>query len=174
MVFNGHKMTIEIKTDRLLLRLLTLEDFENSAKLQGDPEVRRFFPGGVFTKEQSFIRIKELITKFETKGIPTLVIHIPETGEFVGRCGFGLVETGEVEIGYMLHKEYWGKGYATEVVTALLKWAKENISADYIIGFTTFDNLASQRVLQKCGMEFYKDDIGHGALCHFYRIKNNI
>jgi len=54
----------------------------------------------------------------------------------------------------------------------LLEWAKQNISADYIIAFAPVEHIASQRVMQKCCMEYYKDDMAKGVQCSFYRIKN--
>jgi ribosomal-protein-alanine N-acetyltransferase len=95
-----------------------------------------------------------------------------ESGEFVGRSGFGLTETDEVEVGYLLHKKFWGKGYATEILTELLQWAKQNINADYIIALTPLEHIASQRVIQKCGLEHYKNEIIKSMPCCFYRIKN--
>lgn len=95
------------------------------------------------------------------------------TNEFIGRCGFGLVATGEIEIGYVLHKKFWGQGYATEAVCALLEWAKNNINAEYVIAFAPLEHEASQRVMQKCGMQYYKTDFGHSVSCKFYRIKIN-
>lgn len=65
-----------------------------------------------------------------------------------------------------------GKGYDTEALNALLNWAKKNISRQYIISFAPTQNVASQRVMEKCGMALYKTDIAHGVECKFYKIKN--
>lgn len=54
----------------------------------------------------------------------------------------------------------------------MLEWAKQNINADYIIAFAPVEHIASQRVMQKCGMEHYKDDTAKEVQCSFYRIKN--
>lgn len=75
---------------------------------------------------------------------------------FLGRCGFALLEDGEIEIGYSLHKNYWGRGYATEALNALLNWAKKNINKQYILAFAPISHIASQRVMEKCGMILYK------------------
>jgi RimJ/RimL family protein N-acetyltransferase len=53
------------------------------------------------------------------------------------------LEDNEVEVGYLLHKNYWGKGYATEALNALLNWAKKNISHQYIIAFAPTQHVAS-------------------------------
>ena len=46
-----------------------------------------------------------------------------------------------------------------------------DIQTESIIAFAPEEHLASQRVMQKCGMQFYKQDLGHGVKCHFYRMK---
>ena len=62
---------------------------------------------------------------YKEKGLPCFLMFELETDNFVGRCGFGPIETSEV--GYLLHKKFWGKGYASESLTFRLEWAKENI-----------------------------------------------
>lgn len=165
-------MSIEIKTRRLKLRLLKEEDIDHLVELNSDLEVRRFFPEGTQNREQTEVRMKELISFYKDHGLPCFAIFSLETGEFVGRCGFGPVETGEIEVGYLLHRKFWGQGIATEVLSALLSWAQKNINANYIIAFAPVNHIASQRVMQKCGMEHYKNDVGHGVQCCFYRVEN--
>lgn len=165
-------MKPEIKTQRTVLRLITEDDLEPVALLNSDPEVRKFFPDGVQTKEQTRNRIKEFISFYEKHGLPCFVILDKSSHEFIGRCGFGPIETGEIEAGYLIAQKFWGMGYASEALQALLSWAKNNIKKDFIIAFAPIDHKASHRVMEKCGMEYYKDDIGHGIECKFYRIKN--
>lgn len=162
-----------IKTKRLGLRLFQKDDIDYLADLNSDPDVRQFFPDGTQTREQTETRMNDFISYYQEKGLPCFVMFELQSGEFVGRCGFGLVETGEIEVGYLLHKKFWGKGLASEVLSALLQWAKKNIEADYIIAFAPIDHLASLRVMQKSGMEHYKNDMAKGVQCSFYRIKNN-
>ena len=68
--------------------------------------------------------------------------------EFVGRCDFGLIDTGKIDVGYFLHKKFGGKGYASEALAALSEWAKQNIQMESIIAFAPEVHLASQRVMQ--------------------------
>lgn len=163
---------IEINTKHLRLRLLKEEDLHYIAELHGDSEVRQFFPDGVQNREQTEARMQEFISWYKKSGLPCFVMFLPGSNEFVGRCGFGPVQTGEIEVGYLLHKKFWGQGLATEALSALLSWAKTNIKAKHIIAFAPVNHVASQRVLQKCGMELYKNDLAHGVECCFYRIRN--
>jgi len=162
---------IIIETKHLHLRLLTHDDLEYIAGLHSDPEVRRFFPDGTQNIEQTKARMDSLIDFYQKQGLPNFVMFLKASMEFVGRCGFGLIDTGEIEVGYLLHKKFWGKGYASEALAALIEWANQNIKTESIIAFAPEEHLASQRVMQKCGMQFYKKDLGHGVKCHFYRMK---
>jgi ribosomal-protein-alanine N-acetyltransferase len=66
-------------------------------------------------------------------------------------CFKGLNSNGLVEIGYGIKKEYEGQGYMTEAVTAMARWASEQIGVKIVEAETDPDNKASQRVLEKAG-----------------------
>ncbi|WP_131781423.1 GNAT family N-acetyltransferase [Legionella gresilensis] len=166
-------MLLSIETARTILRLIKAEDLEKLAELNLDPEVRKFFPNGIQTKEQTAKRINEFISYYKNYRLPCFVILDKKSGEFLGRCGFGPIATGEIEVGYLIVRKFWSKGYASEVLNALLDWSKDNINADYIIAFAPLEHKASHRVMEKCNMKYYKTGIGHGVACKFYRIKND-
>ncbi len=65
-----------------------------------------------------------------------------------------LPELDETEVGFLLDRPFWGKGYATEAALASLHFGFENIQLDHIIALVHPDNLASRRVIQKCGMKY--------------------
>ncbi len=137
---------ISIKTNRLYLRLLQQDDIENLVALNSDPDVRRFLPDGVQNREQTKARMENFLSFYKDHGLPCFVAFELDTGEIVGRGGFGPIEN-EIEVGYLLLKKYWGKGYATEILIALLAWAKQNIKTEYIIALTPLAHTASQRVI---------------------------
>lgn len=156
----------------MFLRLIQDEDLDLVAQLNADREVRKFFPDGTQDREQTKQRIKQIINLYRDKELPGFVIFNKLTHEFIGRCGFGPIETGEIEVGYLIVRKFWDMGYASEALEALLEWSKININSDYIIAFAPLKHSASHRVMEKCGMEYYKDDLGHGVACKFYRSKN--
>ena len=162
-----------LETERLGLRLLTITDIEHLEALDSDPEVKKYFPsGGHKSRLETETMIKKFIGFHTELGLPGFVIFEKETGNFVGRCGFGVMDDDEIEVGYVLHKTFWGKGYATEVLNVVLEWARSNIKSDYIIALAVVDNNASLRVMQKCGMQYYKTDVAKGDTCIYYRIPN--
>lgn len=161
-----------IKTNRLTLRLLESEDIDLLDALESDPEVKQFFPDGARARDKTEAMIKRFIAYYKEKGLPCFLLFDINSEEFIGRAGFGLTESGETEVGYVLHKKFWGKGYASEAVTALLHYAKKHINADYIIAYADVANTAATRVMEKCGMIYYKTDTGQGIQCNYYHIKN--
>lgn len=80
-----------------------------------------------------------------------------ETQTFIGYVGFHNVPlemsfAPAVEIGWRLHPDFWGKGYATEAATACLDYARRELKFKEIYSFTSLPNKRSERVMQKIGM----------------------
>lgn len=160
-----------IRTKRLGLRLLEAGDLELLLPLESDPGVKQYFPDGPRDREKTEAMIARFLSAYELHRLPNFLLFDLQTADLVGRAGFGLTENGEIEVGYVLHKRYWGQGLASEAVLSLLEYARNHIEADAIIAYATTDNLGSTRVMEKCGMEYYKTGVTKGVECRFYRIK---
>ncbi|HEM0318186.1 TPA: GNAT family N-acetyltransferase, partial [Legionella pneumophila] len=145
-----------IYTKHLGMRFITKGDSKYLQIIDKDPMVKKFFPEGTLTDEKISEFINECIVSCKNENLPCLVIFQLKDDDFVGEAYFGQLETGEFKIGYLLHEKYWNKGYATEILEALLTWAKNHIDTEYIIAFADIDNTASFRVMEKCGMKYYK------------------
>ncbi len=89
--------------------------------------------------------------------------------------GFGGVtvstEFEGLNLSYHLHPDYWGRGYATELVTEALAFARYDLRATRVIGLVRPVNVASRRVLEKCGFGFEREVMLHGALTHLLSFK---
>jgi ribosomal-protein-alanine N-acetyltransferase len=74
--------------------------------------------------------------------------------EFIGLCLLRDFdgETGKIELGYVLGRKYWGKGIASELALIMINYGFTQTGAQEIIAVTTLENMASQRVLEKAGM----------------------
>lgn len=89
-------------------------------------------------------------------------------GRVAGRCVLRHLDvqgTDEVELGYGLHSQYWGRGLATEVARELLRLGLEELRRPSIVAVTRHDNLGSQRVLVKTGL-VYERDVDHDGVPH--------
>jgi [ribosomal protein S5]-alanine N-acetyltransferase len=145
-----------LTTERLRLYPWQEEDFPLFAGLHSDPEVQHFLEAGENVWDEPILREKfaRFRADYAEQGWSKFKL-LDSAGRFIGRAGFSrFEETGELEIGYSLMRNVWGKGYATEVASALLTWIYKVTPLDHVIGFAVADHKASRRVLEKIGMTF--------------------
>jgi [ribosomal protein S5]-alanine N-acetyltransferase len=155
-----------LETERLVLRPLTLGDLDSFARFVADPETMRFIgAGGTRTREQARDSLERMIESFEAHGFGQLAIVRKEDGAVMGRCGLLLWDPAtwtitqelgdqvEIEVGYLLGRDYWGHGYATEAATAVRDWALGELGFERLIALIYPDNVRSIRVAEKLGME---------------------
>jgi len=90
----------------------------------------------------------------------------------VGWAGLQYVpELEETEVGYLLDRPFWGKGYATEAARASIRFGFEQIGLEHLIALVHPENIASQRVLEKCGLVYEKTIPLWGIQLRLYRIQ---
>ncbi|MBV9791211.1 MAG: GNAT family N-acetyltransferase [Chloroflexi bacterium] len=150
-----------IETERLLLRRLTPDDLDALFALYRDPEVRRYFPDGTLTYEETKAELEWIIDVYYGKygwGL-WATIHKP-TGAFIGRCGllpWTIDGQTEVEVAYLIAKEYWGQGLGSEAAQAIVRYGFEQVGLSRLICLIEEENQASQHVAAKIGMAFERE-----------------
>lgn len=150
-------MATILETQRLILRHLTLDDLDELHKLYQDLEIRQYFPEGVL----SYAETKEELEWFinghpEHPELGLWATVYKGTGKFIGRCGLLPWEIDgklEVEVAYLLDKEFWHKGLATETAKGILNYGFETLHLKRLICLIDPGNIASQRVAQRIGMK---------------------
>lgn len=160
------------KTNRLGFRLLTEEDIQFFRKLDDETFALEQKTNNDQALDRFAARISDFIDEYRKGGLPCFTIIELNSHDLVGSCGFSPVASGDVEVRYVFHKKYWGKGFATETLVSLLRWAQDNLENEYIIGYTIAEHTASCHVMEKSGMTYYKTDVADGVECRFYRFKN--
>jgi ribosomal-protein-alanine N-acetyltransferase len=166
---------IVLETDRLVLRRLTSDDLDALAALYRDPEVRRYFPDGVLTLEQTRAELEWIIDVYYGRyGYGLWATVLKETGAFIGRCGLLPWEIGgrtEVEVAYLLDRAYWGRGLATEAARAIVDHGFATLPVPRLICLLDPDNAASRAVAAKLGMSLLWDDyVDEYGLSHVFAI----
>lgn len=86
-----------------------------------------------------------------------LAVTENESGKFIGLSKIVPFENGMTEIGYALLPEFWGKGYASEITSCLVDYARELGTIQELIGLVDPDNQPSIRILTKNGFVFYRE-----------------
>lgn len=141
-------------TERLVLRRYTADDLDVCAALYGDPDVARFV-GGVKNREQTKEMLDTRILGYYEKH-PDLGIWAAldrSTSAHVGSAVLNHIQGEElIQVGYVLGREWWGQGLATELALALLRHGYVALGLPTLCAITNRENLASQRVLLKAGL----------------------
>ncbi|RZO30596.1 MAG: N-acetyltransferase [Rhodospirillaceae bacterium] len=150
-------MALTLETDRLLLREWQEEDFIPYHAMNNDPEVCAFFPN-LQTEEQSRSVIARYREQDRRDGFSFQPLIERASGAFIGDIGLARVEfdagfKGAVEIGWMMQRHHWGKGYATEMARALLDYAFRALRLPEVLAFTVPANTRSRLVMERLGMK---------------------
>ena len=148
-------MTV-IETDRLLIQTWGPDDWQPFRRIAADPEVMRYISTGVPWPDE---RIRQFVAgqieNFNHYGFCLWKLVEKETGRLIGQCGLQhLGATGEVEIGWWLARDCWGKGLATEAARAVLRYGFATVGLRRIIAIVQSANHASMNVVEKLGMTF--------------------
>lgn len=163
-----------LETKRLSLRHLRPEDEDALFALYRDPEIRRYFPDGTRSLDETREEIQWFLhghPRHPELGLWATVERA--SGALLGRCGllpWKIDGTDEVELAYLINKSHWGQGLATEAAHAIVQYAKTDLKLDRLICLITPGNAASARVAEKVGMRFereYTDELG---LCQLYAL----
>lgn len=145
-----------IQTERLILRPFEPVDEDAAFAFFGDPAVMRFSLNGVHTSRkptEDFIVTN--IHRQKRAGYSIWAVVEREGGELIGMCGLAEFSHGieGIEIAYRLRKDHWGRGLATEAGQGTVEYAFANLRLDRLIAAVEPANIASVRVLEKCGLD---------------------
>ena len=147
-MINSH---IIFETERLIVRQYAFEiDAENFFLLNGDDDVMRYIRA-TKTKEECDVFLKKAIDSYKINPlIGRWAADEKATGKFVGSFAIIPIEGSEdIQLGYALLKENWGKGFASELTKSGLAYYFKNTNADHIYAIAEKANIASHKVLLK-------------------------
>ena len=143
-----------LSTRRLTLRAPTMKDVSEFQALLAVPEVTRFNNWPDAPKKVQVERFLRWMSKHHASGKGCAwIIEIAGSRALAGAIRFNRFDKKwrSGEIGYELHPDYWGKGFMTEAVRAVVACGHETFSLNRIDAWTLPGNGASDRVLEKSG-----------------------
>jgi ribosomal-protein-alanine N-acetyltransferase len=152
-----------LETERLFLRDWVPDDWRRYKPLATDPHVLRYIGRGepsTDEKIQGFINGG--IQKSRDRGWILWPVIYRNDAELIGFCGFADGFPPDVEIGWRLRPDYWGKGLATEIATAVMSYGWQRFEFPRVVAVMQPGNRASIRVAEKLGMSFEAEFLHQG------------
>ena len=155
----------EIETERLRLRMFSPDDLDALSLITGDAEVMKYLgTSGARTREKTKNTIDAILRHWGEHGFGIWALDHRAHGRLIGWCGLQMLEkTPEVEVAYLLAKDYWNQGLATEAARAGIEYGLNELKLDRIVAIARPENIGSYRVMEKVGMKYEKD-------AHFYNV----
>ncbi|HEX3980326.1 MAG TPA: GNAT family N-acetyltransferase [Acidimicrobiales bacterium] len=143
-------------SERLILRPLEESDLDDYTELLATPEVRQALHlPETFSRRDAWLGMAQWRGQWELRGTGQFALEERATGRFVGRAGLHRPEQDDwpgVEVGWTLHPEYWGRGFATEAGAASLAYAFGVMGLSEVFSVILPENLRSQAVAGRLGL----------------------
>ena len=139
----------------MYFREINQDDFIALSKILQDEETMYAY-NGAFSDEETQEWLDKQIARYKKYGFGLWALILKETDEMIGQCGITVQpwkDTEVLEIGYLLRKDYWHKGLATEAAQRCKEYAFDNLNAEEVCSIIRDTNIASQNVAARNGMK---------------------
>ncbi len=155
----------ELSTPRLRLRSVKATDGDLLQRMDADPLAMANL-GGIRDADESHRYAQAQADHWEAHGFGWWLAFLRETDEFVGRGGIRHLQVDdqlEVEVGYALRPDFWGRGLATELATTAVEVGLQDLRLPKLVGVVLPTNVRSKRVLTKVGFNPGRTTIHKGS-----------
>lgn len=175
----GKWWAVEVETERLRMRPLTMGDAAALSPLQRDPEMMRYFGDGhPYDSDEARVWLEWHVAMWELEGYSFWALELKPDLVCIGWLGLNKVLDAPdlmpaTEAGWFVDRAHWGRGLATEGARRALAFGFDQLGLDRIIARYNADNVASGRVMEKIGMHFSRQ-VPHlempGAAVNVYEV----
>lgn len=174
-------MKFYLETERLILRDVLETDIDGMFELDSNAEVHKYLGNNpISTKEGAEKIIKNIRNQYKELGIGRFACVEKTSGDFIGWSGLKF-NTGEkeelngfqdfIDIGYRFIPKYWRKGYGYESAVACLNFGFKKMNYDTIYGAAISENIGSNKILEKIGLQFINEFTFEGEKAKWYELK---
>lgn len=168
---------IFLETHRLLIKIPSMDYFEGLCELNSNAEVMHYIDPACKKPDEVRTRLQQAIEHYEKHGFTFGVVIEKSSEKLIGQAGIIYLAYDDtqpdIEIGYRLHPDYWKKGYATELASALVKWGFKHLSVDKLVAVIHPQNEKSRKVLEKIGMHYLGKKQAYNTEVAEYQILRN-
>ena len=165
---------VVIETERLFIKKIVSSDFRNFLSLHQNASVMQHFDGGAKTLEQAKRRFNDAIEHQKKYGFSYYNVFLKDTNEYIGQTGFFYNYDMTINLCYAFLTKFQHKGYATEAVSALLKFGFNELKLSQITLMSTIDNISSIHLAKKMGATFTGERIlASGLRVYLYSINRD-
>jgi [ribosomal protein S5]-alanine N-acetyltransferase len=157
-----------LTTPRLILREMSLDDLDFVAAMLADPEVMQFYPK-CYSREEAKMWVARQMNRYAQHGHGLWLVLGKATSQPVGQVGLVSQQVRgveEKEVGYLIHRPFWRRGFATEAARACRDYTFEVLGRQRVIALIRPENVPSQEVARKLGLQPEPDRVQHGGFEH--------
>lgn len=151
----GNTTEYILETERLYMREMKQGDFDALSRILKDEETMYAY-NGAFNDAETQEWLDRQMGRYRRYGFGLWAVILKENGEMIGQCGVTVQPWKDkevLEVGYLLRRDCWHKGFATEAAQACRDYAFDRLNADEVCSIIRDTNTASQRVAQRNGMK---------------------
>lgn len=148
---------IILETERLFLREFNIDDTDAVYEYSGSAENTEYLDWGPCSREKadSFVKSRLVSQIEEPRKIYDFAVCLKSTGKLIGSMCLVIKGDGmQADLGYILNKDHWGMGYATEAAKAFLSFAFLSLDLHRVSAKCDAENAASESVMKRLGMRF--------------------
>lgn len=152
---------ILLETRRLAFRRMTRDDLDFVAEMLAHPEVMHYYPQ-CYSRDEAALWIDRQLGRYLEHGVGLWLVSNRETGEPIGQIGPTPNEFGgviRIEVSYLVHRPFWGRGYATEGAIAVRDYIFNALDLDQALCMIRPENAPSRAVAKKAGFTQVPDQI---------------
>ena len=168
--------TTILETRRLTLRPITMEDVPRFFAFFSDAETMRFYPA-TRSRAETVEFVRRQLHRYKADGYGPWAVILKAGNELIGYCGLinQTVDSKlEVEIGYLINREHWRKGYASEAAIGCRDYAFNKLQVERLISLIDPRNVASIGVARKVGMTLEKTSYWQGKWMNVYSLLKTV
>lgn len=154
-------MLITLKTERLFLRPLSIDDLYSTHAYASNPmntKYMLYLPNGTLEETKEFLSAAS--SEWEKENPDFYEFAITLDNRHIGAISLYLNKShSEGELGWILHKDFWGHGYAAEAAFAVKRFSADKLRVEKLVARCDSQNAESYRLMKRIGMTLERDDV---------------